>query len=462
MKEHVFSFAPEKRASVLERGLCVTKTTRGGVDILSMSGPVVNPIVRRSHTKSKNGCQNCKSRRVKCDEMQPDCRNCVRSGRTCKYDTKHIAGDEIAGPTAAWPEATMKAVKEWRESGQPPFPHLRIPESPNWHGLSEEELRYVHYFSVIASMLEVSGTRSFCLWWSEFPMSLQLALHHKFAAYAMLAQSADRYASITKSSEAFAHAVKYKNLAIQGANQALSEFSRHNADAILFSSICFSSCETDWRAWKAIMEGIIAVVGRMQSWIPDSGFGMHLKMRQHCTRILGFAVPDDDARQLIRALFVKGLSSLNALIPCPKASQELAALVRQLRDVLRTVHDHSSNWSADEQYRLIHPFSQWCNRWDIPYISISQCDVIVLASLAHFFSVVVTLELAFTLIDLPLLSPIRMRGVIEINDTLQKVPGIFCSACKEFHSSTQLMAYPMQTLMTWRKLRGCTRLASNA
>lgn len=31
----------------------------------------VKPVLRRSHTKSKSGCQACKQRHVKCDEFRP-------------------------------------------------------------------------------------------------------------------------------------------------------------------------------------------------------------------------------------------------------------------------------------------------------------------------------------------------------------------------------------------------------
>ncbi|KAE8384581.1 hypothetical protein ETB97_006406 [Aspergillus alliaceus] len=39
---------------------------------------------RRSHKKSRNGCDQCKKRRVKCDEADP-CLNCTRRGLACSY-----------------------------------------------------------------------------------------------------------------------------------------------------------------------------------------------------------------------------------------------------------------------------------------------------------------------------------------------------------------------------------------
>ncbi|KAF2100044.1 hypothetical protein NA57DRAFT_38240 [Rhizodiscina lignyota] len=55
--------------------------------------PAVNP---RRLPKSRNGCQQCKVRKLKCDETRPACKNCIRRGNDCpgytkvlKWSTKH-------------------------------------------------------------------------------------------------------------------------------------------------------------------------------------------------------------------------------------------------------------------------------------------------------------------------------------------------------------------------------------
>ncbi|KAI1736630.1 hypothetical protein F4680DRAFT_252659 [Xylaria scruposa] len=40
---------------------------------------------RRSHTKSRLGCKECKRRKVKCDEQRPSCFNCTRHGMVCSF-----------------------------------------------------------------------------------------------------------------------------------------------------------------------------------------------------------------------------------------------------------------------------------------------------------------------------------------------------------------------------------------
>ncbi|TDZ16354.1 Sterol uptake control protein 2 [Colletotrichum orbiculare MAFF 240422] len=42
---------------------------------------------RVSHRKSRAGCNTCKSRKVKCDEVQPQCTRCARLQIRCQYTT---------------------------------------------------------------------------------------------------------------------------------------------------------------------------------------------------------------------------------------------------------------------------------------------------------------------------------------------------------------------------------------
>ncbi|KAL2843382.1 hypothetical protein BJY01DRAFT_264276 [Aspergillus pseudoustus] len=45
---------------------------------------------RRSHRKSRYGCIECKRRRVKCDESQPECTNCFNRGTECFYAPREV------------------------------------------------------------------------------------------------------------------------------------------------------------------------------------------------------------------------------------------------------------------------------------------------------------------------------------------------------------------------------------
>ncbi|WYZ37549.1 hypothetical protein EsH8_II_001055 [Colletotrichum jinshuiense] len=53
---------------------------------------------KRPHKKSRTGCKNCKTRKVKCDESRPACRNCVLRKAECVYPgPSHSHSDPTPG-----------------------------------------------------------------------------------------------------------------------------------------------------------------------------------------------------------------------------------------------------------------------------------------------------------------------------------------------------------------------------
>ncbi|KAH8681657.1 hypothetical protein BX600DRAFT_429577 [Xylariales sp. PMI_506] len=48
-------------------------------------GVIVKKAGRQPHRKSRKGCYNCKRRKVKCDEVKPQCANCIRFFTLCHY-----------------------------------------------------------------------------------------------------------------------------------------------------------------------------------------------------------------------------------------------------------------------------------------------------------------------------------------------------------------------------------------
>ncbi|KAJ4031804.1 hypothetical protein NW758_012093 [Fusarium oxysporum] len=69
---------------------------------------------RRAHTRSRTGCSECRSRRVRCGEQRPTCENCVNSRRTCEYPPVKIPlrerrALEKAGATQPWEHVPWEA-----------------------------------------------------------------------------------------------------------------------------------------------------------------------------------------------------------------------------------------------------------------------------------------------------------------------------------------------------------------
>ncbi|KAL4951369.1 hypothetical protein BDW69DRAFT_39476 [Aspergillus filifer] len=77
---------------------------------------------RRSHQKSRHGCQECKRRRVKCDEARPVCGACARRSAICEYDS--------SGPLR-W------MTDEPSRSPRPPSDRSTAPPSPDFSLLGQ-------------------------------------------------------------------------------------------------------------------------------------------------------------------------------------------------------------------------------------------------------------------------------------------------------------------------------------
>ncbi|RWQ98637.1 putative C6 transcription factor [Paecilomyces variotii] len=59
-------------------------------------GPYTAKASRRSHHKSRLGCQNCKRRRIKCDEAKPNCGNCLRHSIECDYNSSSESSSTVS------------------------------------------------------------------------------------------------------------------------------------------------------------------------------------------------------------------------------------------------------------------------------------------------------------------------------------------------------------------------------
>ncbi|KAH7323538.1 hypothetical protein BKA65DRAFT_70746 [Rhexocercosporidium sp. MPI-PUGE-AT-0058] len=133
--------------------------------------------MRRIHRKTRNGCKQCKSRRVKCDEKRPVCTGCIRNDLSCSL--------EFLTPSFTVPRAL-----------QPSLP-VRTPLAKNDLGLkitllddSQEELLH-HYTTTTSLTFFGRGINSphhhIRIWQNDMP---QMALSQEFLMQGILAVSA--------------------------------------------------------------------------------------------------------------------------------------------------------------------------------------------------------------------------------------------------------------------------------
>ncbi|KAI1501099.1 hypothetical protein F5X99DRAFT_212928 [Biscogniauxia marginata] len=84
--------------------------------------------VRTSKPKVKTGCNNCKLRRIKCDERRPECSNCMRSKKRCTgYPPPPRAKIFEEVPIAPKPEVDISSVPPPTTTIAPARPQIRPP-----------------------------------------------------------------------------------------------------------------------------------------------------------------------------------------------------------------------------------------------------------------------------------------------------------------------------------------------
>ena len=75
---------------------------------------------------------------------------------------------------------------------------------------------------------------------------LQIAANFEFVTHALIAESAQLLAIVTKSTLAVHDAALHCRLAIQGLNRAIASFSKLNMDAVLCATISLLYQQTEW------------------------------------------------------------------------------------------------------------------------------------------------------------------------------------------------------------------------
>ncbi|KAF5001045.1 hypothetical protein FDECE_11079 [Fusarium decemcellulare] len=117
---------------------------------------------RRSHAKSRNGCANCKRRKVKCDEEHPVCWNCKRHEFACSFseveahltirtETRYIARllPDLNAPSNKPPEGHQE-TSTTPESSHDPTPLTHLDPLPPGE-LTRRGLELMHHYCTVTA-----------------------------------------------------------------------------------------------------------------------------------------------------------------------------------------------------------------------------------------------------------------------------------------------------------------------
>lgn len=138
---------------------------------------------KRAHTKSRNGCQQCKRRRIKCDENPPCCKNCATRGLECEYlhlqgaiDALDLFVPGVPCQQPTGPQSIPPAASQAHRDVLWPAPSLDTTDLALFH----------HYLLRTYPTIWPEG-RDHTAWQDDVP---RLALSHPFLLHAILALAA--------------------------------------------------------------------------------------------------------------------------------------------------------------------------------------------------------------------------------------------------------------------------------
>jgi hypothetical protein len=199
------------------------------------------PIPRKGHTKSRNGCYNCKRRKVKCQENLPECYHCKRIGLVCEYpppknlDRNPAPRNALSVTPTTFSMEDMRFFQHFLLSAYPPLP---IGGLEVWQGVA----RMSHHVSLRRSPESWTATR-WCQYYppsSIFPDPVHVAwtltrvqiLKYDFLIHAMLGLGAS-HLTIHACGDYSSHALTHRVQAIKSLNSVLSRpnLSQEDGDA---------------------------------------------------------------------------------------------------------------------------------------------------------------------------------------------------------------------------------------
>ncbi|KAI0377163.1 hypothetical protein F5Y04DRAFT_189620 [Hypomontagnella monticulosa] len=207
-------------------------------------------LTRRSHKKSRNGCSNCKQRRIKCNEAKPICDGCYKYFLPCDI-TPNLSvrePDENRGDSSA-PRKRGRPRKDWPIIAKPVESRARNSDgsengSSNQNETTGEpsyqwdidDLELLHHYMSDAAFNQ--GDR--VMWQEKVP---RLAFIHHYVLHMLLATSALHLARIKadRSEKLTQLADRHATTGIRQATGMLPSMNKDNCSG-LYISACLACC----------------------------------------------------------------------------------------------------------------------------------------------------------------------------------------------------------------------------
>ncbi|KAG4034911.1 hypothetical protein MFRU_002g02600 [Monilinia fructicola] len=208
---------------------------------------VIRP--RRPHHKSRTGCLQCKSRKVKCDEKKPSCQKCRSYGSECSYlhthPMKSLHSHEIQcssmmrqGSKSKSPTSEILSSKVESSPRPPASPTPSL--SPSNHSFSILDMELLHYYTMygVSDFVDfASGQELFRTTVVEHAFKFPFLMHEILALAALQLSHARPF----KAAYYYEASTTHLTSALQLFQSAISDLTAENCQACFaFTTIMFT------------------------------------------------------------------------------------------------------------------------------------------------------------------------------------------------------------------------------
>ena len=199
---------------------------------------------RRTHTKSRLGCSQCRKRRVKCDEQLPQCSSCAQRGESCVYLRFPTKSTPITSSKTATPPNSSTSPSAIGTGHNSPTINTTIHDESNGIPRSPDrirELRLLHHWCLKTSN---SFVPELVKLFQNYLVEEALKNPHLMEALFALASFhiACETDDPATSREFTSTGMSYQTRAIAGLRGELGTLSPENCDPVFATSVLIMVC----------------------------------------------------------------------------------------------------------------------------------------------------------------------------------------------------------------------------
>ncbi|QUC19016.1 uncharacterized protein UV8b_03257 [Ustilaginoidea virens] len=418
---------------------------------------VVRGYTRRSHIKSRKGCETCKRRHIRCDEDYPQCRNCTKHKVRCPYNeaqttqttctakiTEVQAPEQPAMPESPdfmWTPQVEAAIMRWQTTGEFPFPSLAIEPPPLPHMYSVQELRLIYHFTDLYFQLSAVDAVHFTLWTRYVPTLVALGSQYSFVMDAVLAFSATHIAFLTGCPLVAGIACEHRCKALRSLHVAIGAFRRETSDGILGASLLLSWQTTDWSNLTLLQQGISTVVQAMESWKHESQFAdfftHHSDTIYAASKTTTSSSHTSRKSKKLRREGIQALEHMFTMVRKIEAHLKYhdgdTTQVRCLIGFLRIFRTISPSLPVSQKYERLQPFITWLFWMPSGYLQSHRGSPASLVVITYLYIIVLLMERLFPEVSSGYFGSLCALPIEELANRLTSLSAICASSGADAH-----------------------------